>query len=222
MSTPTVTRQTSPPPAPAPHPSRPDPAGRMVLGGLLILLGVAWLLEATGAFALRWQALLSGALIVIGGVMIATARRGHHGGLGFLGVVLALLLIVSSLIPTRLPTPLAGVGERTYQPTTVAELAASYELAAGPLAVDLSGLRLEPGQQAEVTAGVGAGELTVTLPPDATVEVKASTAAGEVNIAGRTRNGVGVRVDEIVHGGEMGGRLVLDLSVGFGSIEVRR
>jgi Cell wall-active antibiotics response 4TMS YvqF len=216
MTAPTLT----PPVAPQrpPERARRAPAGRLLLGGLLIVLGFAWMLDVTGAFSLRWQAVLAGSLVVVGVTMIATARSSVSGGLGFLGVVLSVLVIINGTLPSV--APLAGTGDRSIRPESVSDLESEYEWGAGPLSLDLSAIRLEPGEERTVSASVGAGELSVLLPPDVTTTIDADSGVGEITILDRTRNGVGIDMSETVAGSEASGRLQLKLTVGMGAIEV--
>src|SRR5439155_13557872 len=45
----------------------PPPVGRIVLGAVLVVGGVAWLLDATNAVDIPWEAGLCGALVLVGG-----------------------------------------------------------------------------------------------------------------------------------------------------------
>lgn len=191
------------------------PAGRLVLGALLVLIGVLWLLDAAGVADLRWQVLLPAALTVVGLALMATARGPTHGGLVTMAVVLTVLVVASATIPAV--SPLAGVGDRVERPSTAVEAAAGYELAMGTLTLDLRGL--DPADAGDVSASVGMGELDVLLPEGAGADVRARAGAGEVVILGASRGGVGVSVDEVVPGH---GSLALDLSVGMGTVQVRR
>lgn len=205
----TVPRAPEPPPAPG------LPTGRLVLGALLVVLGVLWLLDAIGV-GVGWQVMLPAALTVVGVALLATARRPPHGGLVAAGIVLSILVVASSLVPAV--TPFAGIGDRVERPSSVAELDAGYSLAMGTLTVDLRGIDLPRGG-AEVSASVGMGELVVRLPEGIGAEVRASAGAGEVTILGQSNSGVGVSVTEEVPGSPA---VVLDVSVGMGSVEVRR
>jgi hypothetical protein len=216
-----MTTVTTPRVDPAPPPVRDrQPLGRVLFGTLLMLLGGAWLLDASGAFDLRWTTALSVALIAVGVALLATARSGYHGSLVFLGFVLTPLLVFSSVVPSV--NPVGGVGERVYAPSSVAALDDEYELGAGPLHLDLRDIAVAPGQEVPVKASVGAGELTVRVPEGVALEVSASSGAGEVTVLGKTRSGLGVEVSDTVAGSEGAGRFVLELSVGFGAIEVTR
>lgn len=216
MSAPARTR----PPAVAPpsEPRRAPAFGRLVVGGLLVLLGLVWLVEATGLADVRWRTVLSAAVLGIGLLLLASVRSHRAGGLVGIGVVLSLVLVVTS-VASGAPF-LAGAGERTHRPATVAEIQDGYELGAGPLTLDLTDLTVTPGDT-PVEASVGAGELLVRLPPGVAAEVEASSGIGEVDVLGRTSSGLGSDVTRSLPGDEDAGRLLLRLSVGLGRIEVR-
>ena len=205
---------------PAAPPVPPAPASRLLLGGLLVLLGGAWLLDMTGAVDLDGQLVLSVVVMAVGGVLLLTARTAHHGGLIALGVVLSIVLMAWVTLPDVNPT--SGVGPRVVAPTSLTQLQPSYELGAGPLTLDLTSVTIPAGTEEHVTASIGAGELIVELPEGATVDVHATSGVGEVTVLGSTQEGLGVEVNEVVDGSETAGRLVLDLSVGMGVIEVER
>ena len=219
MTAPTLTPERVVPAPPAPV-DRQHPLARLLFGGLLILLGVAWLLDAAGVYELRWQSALAIALMAVGASLLASARSGSHGGLVFLGLILTPAVIAASVIPAV--NPLNGAGERSYAPTTVAAVQPEYELGAGPLNLDLRDLAVAPGERVPIAASVGLGELTVRVPDGVAVDVVATTGGGDVRILGREWNGLGIEVDESVAGSELAGRLVLELAVGLGAIEVTR
>lgn len=212
-------------PPPPVDPARPTagtpppsgtPTGRLVLGGLLVLVGILWLVEATGAVELRWPVVLPAALTAVGLSLVATARRGAHGGLVAAGIVLTLLVVGSSF--TAASVPLAGIGDRVERPTTLPEPGTAYELAMGTLTIDLRDVAVPPAGGA-VTASVGMGELVVRLPEGVGAEVRASAGAGEVVVMGASQDGIGVSVAEQVEGRRT---VVLDLAVGMGKVVVRR
>lgn len=209
--------------APRPVPSAPAPprrlGGRFVLGALLLLVGVLWLLDATGARELRWQVVLPAVLTLLGLVLLATARFARHDGLIAAGVLLSVLVVLSSAAPAGMSsTPLAGIGDRTERPSSLPETGAAYELGIGKLTVDLRAVTL-PARGGRVSASVGIGDLTIRLPDGVGADVRAETGAGEVVIPGATRDGVGVSVVERIPGTPT---VTLDLSAGVGKVEVRR
>lgn len=205
-------------PAPTLPPPPDRPTGRLVLGGLLVLAGVLWLLDAAG-LELRWRVVLPAVLTLLGFTLIATARGQRHDGPIAAGIVLSVLVLISSAAPAGMTLPpLAGIGDRIERPTSLPETGATYELGMGTLTVDLRGISL-PGRGVEVSARVGMGELIVRLPEGAGAEVQAQAGVGEVVILGATRDGVGVSVTEAVTGTPT---VVLDLWAGLGKVEVRR
>ena len=219
MTAPTITT-----PRVAPAPPQPDrgqqPLGRLLFGGLLILLGLAWLLDAAGLYELRWASALAIALMAVGVALLATGRSGSHGGLVLLGILLTPAVIVANVIPGV--SPFSGAGERSYAPATVTAVQTEYDLGAGPLNLDFRDLVVPPGERLAVSASVGLGELTVAVPQDVAVDVAATSGGGDVTIFGREWNGLGVDVNESFPGSESAGRLLLELSVGLGTIEVTR
>ncbi len=190
--------------------------GRIVLGGLLVVLGVVWLLDAAGAIDLQWRVVLPAVLTVIGLALLATARRGAHGGLVATGIVLSVLVLLISGVTYAIP--LGGVGERVERPSTVAEAEEGHSLAMGQLTVDLRDVA-DLDDDVEVSVSVGMGEMLVLLPEGVGAEVGASAGAGEVAVLDATRSGVGISMTETAPGDPT---VTLDLSVGMGRMEVRR
>jgi Cell wall-active antibiotics response 4TMS YvqF len=74
----------------------------------------------------------------------------------------------------------AGIGDRTRTVDTARELRETHELFAGDLTLDLTGAPLPESGAAEVEASVGIGDLHVVVPRDATVEVRATSRAGDL------------------------------------------
>ena len=208
-------------------PAQPDaPAGKrgpatatVLVGGLLVLVGIGWLLDAAGV-EVPWRALLPAALIAVGLACVAGAFRGRQPALMVVGVALIVVLSVAVAADWDLDVPVAaGVGDRTERPTTPADLA-TYELGVGSLTVDLSQLQV-PAGTTQVEARVGIGELVVDLPEGVSAEVKATSGLGEVQVLDQQEGGFASRIDTT---SEAGGdrRLALDLRVGLGEVRVER
>ena len=218
---PVPTEPTGPAPTgPADQRDRHGPAtATVLLGALLVLVGIGWLLDAAGV-EVPWRAVLPAALIAVGLACVAGAFRGRQHALMVAGVALMVVLSVAVAADWDLDVPLAGgVGDRTEQPTTPADLT-TYELGVGDLLLDLRQLQVPPGTTA-VEARVGVGELVVELPDGVTVEVVASSGLGEVQVLGQQEGGFGSRIDAV---SEAGGdrRLQLDARVGLGQVRVER
>jgi hypothetical protein len=211
---------TTEPLPPAPPADRHGPAAATVLvGALLVLVGIGWLLDATGV-EVPWRAVLPSALIAVGLACVAGAFRGRQYAMMVVGAVLTVVLAVAVAADWNPDVPLGGgVGDRTERPTTTDQLT-GYELAVGDLVVDLRQLRVPPGATA-VKARVGIGQLTVQLPQGVSVEVVASSGLGEVQVLGDREGGFASRIDAA---SELGGdrRLELDLRIGLGQVRVDR
>lgn len=219
----------SPPPTPPPSetqwPAQPPPppsrrgvsAGTILLGGLLVVVGILWLLQSAGVIETPWRAILPGALIAIGVAVLLEARHGLHGGLVALGIILTLALSVASIVDV----PLAGgVGEREHQPTTVAAIDSPYELGVGDMTVDLSAVDF-PAGETSVVARVGIGELVVILPADVGVVVDWRVGAGEFTLF-QSFNQSGVNQEGVeTRDGSSGRTVRLEVRMGIGEIEVR-
>jgi predicted membrane protein len=191
------------------------PLGRIVLASLLLIVGVVWLLDTTDVLDVSWGALLPITLIVIGVALIVGSRTGSHSGLIVVGVVLTVFLAVAS----SLSVPLSGgIGDRTERPTTVEDIPRRYQLAFGSLKIDLTRLELPTGETV-VRAQVGMGKVRITVPDGVALDVRGDVTGGRVVVLGEERNGFRVE-DRIVVREEGAATLVLDVSLGFGSIEV--
>jgi hypothetical protein len=215
-----VTTEPLPPTRPTVPADRHGPAAATVLvGALLVLVGVGWLLDATGV-EVPWRAVLPAALIAVGLACVAGAFRGRQNALMVVGIALTVVLSGAAAADWDLEVPLGGgVGDRTERPTLPAELT-GYELGVGNLVVDLRQLQVPPGTTT-VEARVGIGELAVELPQGVSVAVVARSGLGQVQVLGEEEGGFGSRIDTTSDaGGDR--RLELDLRVGLGQVRVER
>lgn len=212
-----------PPVHPSPAPAKaPVPFGRLVLGTGLVLLGVAWLLEATGAAELDWGLVWPVVLILIGVAVVASAWRGRsRRGLVVLGLVLSVLLALGT---AELPV-VGGVGDRVERPTSLGQIPRRYGLSVGKLTVDLGRLRWPAAEvpgSVRVRAGVGMGELLVLVGEGfPCVSVRARSGLGDVVVFGERASGISpeYRTEAVCLAAPV---LELDLSVGLGKVEVQR
>lgn len=207
--------------SPTPDPFAPDDErrglglGQIVAGALLVLLGVAWLVEAGGWANVPWRGLLAGALVIVGAALMFGARNGSHGGLIAFGMSLAVVLALSSAIAVLADIPLSGgFGEERLRPVSVVE--DEYHWGIGTMTLDLRGTTDLEGR--EISASVAIGELVVYVPEGVVVTIDAHVGIGEALVFGEHSSGLdsGVQVS-----GEAGA-LILDLDVAIGKVEVRR
>jgi xanthine/uracil/vitamin C permease (AzgA family) len=185
---------------------------------LVLLVGLLWLFSSLGV-EVPWHVALPAALIAIGVALIASCRRRHHGGLVVIGVIITIVLAITAGGHVSME---GGAGERTDRPVTLEELRPSYRMAFGTLTVDLRGISLPPGTTS-LEASVGMGTLVVYLPKDAGVRVEGHAGMGTVELLGRNRSGIGVddrlTTTDYANAESL---LRLEVSVGMGSVEVRR
>jgi hypothetical protein len=188
--------------------------GHLVLGGLLVIIGALWLVDALSDTDVPWEILLPAALMVVGGALVYGSSSGPHGGLISIGVVLTVLVVLSSAFEVLVDVRFSGgVGERAHKPTGVADL--EYRLAIGDLTVDLTAAQ-PPDQPIEIS--VGLGQLVVIVPRNAVVEVRAKAGVGEVVVFGTASSGIGPQREET----PAGASFVIIAEVGIGKVEVKR
>ncbi|MCB2223941.1 MAG: cell wall-active antibiotics response protein [Actinobacteria bacterium] len=198
----------------APEPGRFG-FGQIVAGALLILLGGAWLIESLDWADVPWRALLAAALIVVGIALMVGARHGSHGGLIAFGIVLAVVMALSSALAVLADIPLTGgIGEQRLHP--VAAVDDEYHWGIGSMTVDLRDAGGLDGRTIEATVAIG--ELIVYVPDGLAVRIDARAGIGEVRVDGRSSGGFDA--DLTVDDGDA--QLVLDLDVAIGKVEVRR
>lgn len=214
---------TSPPETPAAEdrasPDRQPSLGTVVFGGLLVFVGIAWLLDRLDLIDVDAALLLPGMLMAIGIALVVGAWDGEHSGLVVLGVFVALFTILAATAP--ISSFDGGIGDRSYAPASAATLEAEYELGIGQMDVDLT--RLGPIGRETVSVHVGFGEIVVTVPREIPVMIDARVGAGEVVIFGSTWSGLDVDrtfVDERYVGASSAISLTMEALAG--KVEVRR
>jgi hypothetical protein len=209
------------PPASPPASSRFH-AGRLVLGLVVVVIGVAAFLQAAGVSDVPWKAVLPGSLIAVGlGLVIAGQRsESGQGGLIAIGIVLTVLLAGASAVDIPLE---GGVGERIETPVSLSEVKSEYRLAVGQLTLDLTSVSVPvTGTARTVRARVGVGQLIVELPSDQLAVVRGHAGMGQVTIFGQSDEGFGV--DKDVAPSVQAGESIafsLELSVGIGEVRVQ-
>ncbi|WP_419997287.1 PspC domain-containing protein [Streptomyces boninensis] len=207
------------------------PAG---IGGWTFL---AALLVGFGSGAIAWESEpqttavaigLAAALGVFGLGFVVSAWYGRTGG----GTVVW-SLITTALLAGALALPNGVQAEwlqRTWSPTTAAEVHEQYEVGTGEARLDLSGLKLKKGESVpDIRAEVGAGRLHVIVPDDMEVAMRADVGVGDLQLPLDPDKNIEVRPDQneklTIHprdGGKPRGTLTLDLEVGVGQLEVDR
>ena len=164
-----------------------SPVPGVTLAGLLIVVGALALIGRFTDWDLDATVVLGGALLVVGGGLVAasfTGGRTARGALIALGAVLSLALIAAESVPWD--DIESGMGDRTFAPTSAAGVRSSYEGGVGDMTIDLSDVdvsRLD--DPIRTTVNHGLGDVDIVLPRDADVEVTVDSGLGDVSIFGR-------------------------------------
>jgi phage shock protein PspC (stress-responsive transcriptional regulator) len=189
----------------------------LTMSAVLVLAGVLAAIDASGAGDVTARVALALVLLVVGAGLLIGSVVGSARAL----IPIGLLLVVATAVTTVADIPGGGTGERRWRPTSVAELRGSYRLSAGDAELDLRALELG-GRTRRVRLRVGIGQLTVLLPDGVPVTIDAHTGAGALHVPGRNEDGWNLTRSTSVVGDGGAGRLVLDLSMGFGELTVQR
>ena len=187
---------------------------RIALGAILLGAGALWLLSNAGVLDLSYQVWIGILLIAIGLAIAFTP--GHHGLLTFIGILVVLAGLPALVVDNYLT---GGVGDELEAPLTPAEIE-DYEHGIGKLTVDLTSPGLA-GEDLEVKAESGIGELLVLVPEDADVTVDAHVGVGNIDAFGSQEDGVDVDLDEEFPGLSEW-EIALELDLGLGDIRVQR
>jgi phage shock protein PspC (stress-responsive transcriptional regulator) len=192
------------------HPARLVALGLIAVAVLSLLAradtwpsaGASWFLVLTAGVVLLWT---------------SSRRRGVVVAITtFLAVLVAVAVAAVSVAFAWFDVSLGdGVGDNTYQPTSISDVKPKYETGVGNLRVDLS--QIGPvTKETHVKASVGVGELRIIVPRDAAVSVNAHAKLGDVYVLQRHDDGknAALRVGQ--------GPLVIDAKVGAGRIDVVR
>jgi phage shock protein PspC (stress-responsive transcriptional regulator) len=163
-----------------PRPPKRAPALWPLTIALLALVAVVWVILDVGlGFGVPPGLALSVALLVVGGVLVLSAWRGHARGTIVLG--LALLPFWLAFSPGDVER-FSGVGDRLFRPQTVAEADRGHELGYGRLVLDLRDVDLRPGEVLRTGVSVTGGVARVRVPADAKLEVHGRVGMGSVRI----------------------------------------
>jgi hypothetical protein len=197
--------------------------GRIIAGAILVVVGVAWLLESADIIDLPARSLLAIALIVVGVGLVAAAPSGGSPGLIVTGIVLVVLLLLGSSrgSVSFSGDPGADVEDRVFRPNDDEDLR-PYRIDAGQLVIDLTRIDLDEGTH-EVQGRVGAGQILVLVPRGVPIRVEASTGAGNITIFGDRRAG-GISADDIYESRDYDDgeepRISMELRASVGGIRV--
>ncbi|HSK91400.1 MAG TPA: LiaF domain-containing protein [Euzebyales bacterium] len=199
---------------------RPHSWARLRWGLAMVGVGVAWLLDVTGAVDVTYVRILAVALIVLGCVVPFVPERGGIVGLGVVLTVLALLAVMFG--PTVSPALLRhGAGDVAITPTSASDIRDRYEHGVGDFTLDLQHVELPVGTTRTQVA-LGAGQLRIRVPHGVRVHVDGSAGLGDVVVMSHKEGGIAPSYSGEVSDGSSERVLDIDAAVGLGRIEVTR
>jgi phage shock protein PspC (stress-responsive transcriptional regulator) len=203
-----------------PH-RQPSVLGRLAVAAGLVVVGGAALLDNLDVFELNGRRLFALLLLVIGMALLIGAWWGTARWLIVIGALLVAALFSISVVET-FGVPIGRpFGDRTWRPTSRAQVAKPFELGIGDLTLDLTQMPLST-DVTRVAADVGMGDVEVIVPADADVTVNSRVGLGEVDVFGYRQGGAGITVNDYASERDGSGRLVLDIEDGLGDVTVRR
>jgi phage shock protein PspC (stress-responsive transcriptional regulator) len=227
-----------------------SPQARLVTPTVLSVLalgaGIAAALHTAGLVHVSIAAAAAAALVVVGVALLASLWLGPVRGLVPLGLgLMCIMLAASTFAPwfgahdegdgrDANATDIApwlgqhgmnaraggGVGDKSYAPHTLDELAPSYALGVGKLTLDLSRVDFS-GDTRQLEVKVGIGEVLVIVPDNTAVEVHGNVGIGEAEALDERMGGLGARVTK-TDDRAAAGKLVVDFNVGIGKGHVQR
>lgn len=224
---------------PAPTPPVPVRVKRRRLGAALsfAILGISVLAGAFTALVLvstshgdsALQVGLAAGAAVAAVALVIGGLAGRRGGvLGGLAAVAALLaLFTSAAAPKDMPWT-GPIGDESWHPTSVAPgTQHNFTMRMGNGDLDLSGLQsADLPKHTELNARINVGQLTITVPADATVRVHGYVHLGEIELTQQRAS----RKPVSAHGGldthhtftvGTGSKIIdLDAAVGIGNITI--
>ncbi|WP_169792157.1 PspC domain-containing protein [Jiangella muralis] len=213
----------APPPPPAKRAKQRSALGLITFCLALVSVGVLAANDASWAdYPPALYVAVPLGIVALG--LIVGAWYGRSRGLIVLGFLLAFALVPATFV-SQWDYHNSGTITRTYV-TTDQIPTGTQEYGAGDIHYDLSGLTLTDGDTVRLDIEQGAGSLTVTLPPNADVELtQASVGAGNLDVFGERQDGLAQErkdVSDTGIDGPGGGTVVLDLELGLGDLEVTR
>ena len=182
---------------------------------LVVVAALGFVAVAFGA-ALGGGAVIAGLVIALGGALVISSFLGGRRWLVLPALVIAIPLgfVAAAGLDVN-----GGVGERDYQPTTVAELEDGYQLGIGQMRVDLTHVDLPPGRT-PLELDMGVGSVRLFVPDDVCVASDVRVGAGYARVLDRDNGGLDVdwRQSPAEDAGVK--RLVIHGDVGIGELQV--
>jgi phage shock protein PspC (stress-responsive transcriptional regulator) len=192
------------------------PAAKIGLTLLLVVVAALGFVAVAFGAALGGGAVIAGLVIALGGALVVSSFLGGRRWLVLPALVIAIPLgfVAAAGLDVN-----GGVGDRDYQPTTVAELEDGYQLGIGQMRVDLTHVDLPPGRT-PLELDMGVGSVRLFVPDDVCVASDVRVGAGYARVLDRDNGGLDVdwRQSPVEDAGVK--RLVIHGDVGIGELQI--
>jgi len=213
-------------PKPDPLPLRHRHDGSTLIGLLAVVFGLAWLAAGTHVAHVSSKAVVAVALMVLGAVMVVTARtdwalsRKKWPILAGALLALALLFVsVSHTLPVGFRHP--SIGSRVIAPTSWDQVPTVIHGGFGRTLVNLASISGPLATPRTLSIDSAAGRLVIVVPENVNVALEANVTAGQITVNGDTRTaGVGRSDVETLDPTASGAVLTLRVDAGLGSVEI--
>ena len=205
----------APPAPPTPRPPR-SRLGRITLSAAALVAGLVLAGQVIADNDVHAVPVLASALAVLAAGLLVGTIWGRARWLVLPATLVALVLVAVANLPH---IPPGGVGQRTYEPRSVSEIASPYQLGIGEMRLDLRDVQPVPGERVTLSVKLGIGHVRVYVDPADGLDLTATVTNGEVVVDGVSQHGRDVdvtRTDSPV----TGGTVVLQIEAGIGQVEV--
>jgi phage shock protein PspC (stress-responsive transcriptional regulator) len=196
-----------------------DVLARVALVLLVITVSIAAFFAAAAGAALGGGAVIAGVVIALGLALVAAAFIGGGRARWLVLPAVAIAAPLGFVAASELDIK-GGMGERSYRPTSLAEIQPRYKLGAGELRIDLRDLRLPDGRT-PLNVKMGAGHIVVYVPENVCVSSRIKMGAGYAEVLDRDSGGFDVDWPNVRTPPSGVPVLDLDADVGLGAVEVR-
>ena len=190
-----------------------DGALRRMPRALLLIVGVIALIALAHSW---WFGIPVGGVVLLSGVLVLIF--GTRLGRWTVGIAALIVALFATVIGVAGP----HLGTRTYSVASASDLRSSYDYGAGTVRLDLAAISSVSGEH-KTTVRLGRGAVVVTVPQGVPVLVHARAGLGSVKIDGHRVSGVDAEQTVPIGDGTATAtdRIVLDITVGAGSVTVR-
>src|SRR5947209_12696124 len=191
---------------------RSDGMVRRIPRALLLIVGAIVLIALVHSW---WFGVPVGAVLFVGVLVLIFGTRLGRWTVGIAALIVALFATAVGVAGPHL-------GTRTYTVASTSDLRSSYDYGAGTVKLDLASIGSVTGEH-KTSVHLGRGAAVVTVPPGIPVLVHARAGLGSVKIDGHRVSGVDAEQTVPIGDGTATAtdRLVLDITVGAGSVTVR-